>query len=386
MLTTQSVAVLVFMTIPVMATEIAPDFGVEAKDIAVMISIVFGSAMFFSAASGSMIRHYGGIRANQIGMALSAICLLLALPGSIPLLMLAAVLIGMGYGPNTPSGSHVLARVTPPASRGFVFSLKQSGAPLGGMLSGLLVPAMVISIGWRGAIGVSVLIAMAAVIAIQPLRARLDDDRDPNVRLRFASPRLAICTVLRLPALRRLTLVAFFLTAIQSVVMAFLVIYLIEEIGLTFTLAGAIFGTAQAAGAVMRVMMGWLSDRTLGARSALVVLGLLSSCALVSLTLVDAQSPQPLVVAICVAAGCMSFGWNGVFLAEVANLADQKDVGTATGGSLFFIYGGIVFGPIVVSSLITMSGGYELPFYALALLTSAASLNLLWRRKSAAQT
>jgi sugar phosphate permease len=165
-----------------------------------------------------------------------------------------------------------------------------------------------------------------------------------------------------------------------------MVIYLVEEVGLAFTLAGAVFGVAQGAGALTRIVMGWLSDRALGARAALVVLGLLSSCALVALTLLNAQSSLLLIFGICVAAGCMSFGWNGVFLAEVANLAEQKDIGTATGGSLFFLYGGIVLGPIIVSSLITMTGGYEVPFYVLAALTSMASLNLFWRGRHAAVT
>ncbi len=69
MFSTQSVSVLVFLTVPVMATEIAPVFGVEAKDIGVFMSVVFAAAMLCSAASGSLIRRYGGIRSIQIGIA-----------------------------------------------------------------------------------------------------------------------------------------------------------------------------------------------------------------------------------------------------------------------------------------------------------------------------
>ena len=86
MTVTQAIAVLVLMTIPVMATEIASDFGVNATDIAPFMSLVFFAAMFSSAASGSFIQKFGGIRANQIGMAFSACCLLLALPVYLPLL------------------------------------------------------------------------------------------------------------------------------------------------------------------------------------------------------------------------------------------------------------------------------------------------------------
>jgi cyanate permease len=376
---TQAVAVILFLTVPVMATEIAPAFGVEAKDIGVFVSIVFASAMVFSAASGSLIRRYGGIRANQIGMSFSACCLLLVLSGSLPLLFLAAALVGMGYGPNTPSGAHVLARVTPPHARGFVFSLKQSGAPLGGLIAGLLVPATVVSVGWQGAIGVSVCIAALAVIAIQPLRSRLDDDRDPSAPIAFASPWGAIRKVLNDTRLRRLTFVAFCLTTIQAIVLTFLIIILVQEVHLDFVLAGAIFGGAQASGAALRIIMGWAADRALGARPTMVALGISSAVGLVGLTLLEPGASLPLVVGVSVVVGSLSFGWNGVFLAEVANLADPAEVGATTGGSLFFLYGGVVLGPLVMSLLITLSGGFSLPLYGVACMTIMASLNLLRR-------
>jgi len=377
MFATQSVSVIVFLTVPVMATEIAPAFGVEAKDIGVFMSIVFAFAMIMSAASGSLIRRFGAIRANQIGMSFSAICLLLVLAGSLPLLFIAAALVGIGYGPNTPSGAHALARVTPPRARAFVFSLKQSGAPLGGLIAGLLVPAMVVAVGWQGAICVSVAIALSAVIAIQPLRARLDDDRDPTAPLAFASPWHALRQLLRQIPLRRLTLVAFFLASIQAILMTFLMIILVQEVGLQFQLAGAVFATSQAAGVVLRIIMGWIADRALGAKPTLVALGIGSSLAFVMLTQLGPESPVALAVGLSIAVGALSFGWNGVFLAEVVRLAGPDDVGTATGGSLFFIYAGVVLGPIVMSGLITLSGGFTLPIVAIASLTTLASLNLL---------
>ena len=382
MLGTQAVAVLTFMTIPIMATEMAPDFGVEAKDIAVFMSLVFAASMFFSAASGSIIRRFGGIRANQIGMAFSASCLLLLLFESMPLLLLAALLIGLGYGPNTPSGSHVLARVTPPERRAFVFSIKQSGAPIGGLIAGILVPAIVVHFGWQSALLVSLGIALTAVIGIQPLRAALDDDRAPHTRISFNSPWTAIAGILGHAGLRRLTAAAFFLSSIQATIMAFLVIYLVQEIGLSYQLAGAIFACAQAAGAGNRVFVGWLADRHLGARTTLIVLGSAAALGMAALAHLSPASPLWIIAVVCVGIGAMSFGWNGVFLAEVAHLAGARDVGTSTGGSLFFIYGAIVFGPVTMSQLIDLSGGYSLPLYLFAGCTLLACLNLLRPRAS----
>lgn len=376
MLGTQSVAVLILMTVPVMATEIAPDFGVDAKDIGVFMSIVFVFAMFFSAASGSLVHRFGGIRTNQIGMAFSACCLLLALTKSLPLLFVGAALIGLGYGPNTPAGSHVLARVTPANAMGLVFSFKQSGAPLGGLVAGLLVPTVAESYGWETAIYTSFTVAALAIVGIQPLRDRLDDDRDPNTKIVFSSPWRAIRSVALDRRLRRLTFAAFSLTSTQAIVMTYLVVFLIQELGIAFTTAGAVFACSQAAGATVRVLMGWLADKALGARTTLVMMGMVSSTGLVGLTFLSPDSPLLVIVTLSVILGAASFGWNGVFLAEVASEARSKSVGEATGGSLFFLYGGLVFGPMIMSLLITMTSGYTVPFFAFAALTWVACLNL----------
>ena len=380
MTVTQAIAVLVLMTIPVMATEIASDFGVNATDIAPFMSLVFFAAMFSSAASGSFIQKFGGIRANQIGMAFSACCLLLALPVYLPLLFFSALLIGLGYGPNTPAGSHILNKTTPPQHRGFVFSLKQSGAPLGGLICGLLVPFLVTHLGWQSAIWATIGIAFFGVIAIQPLRKRLDQDRNASLSLEFISPRTAVESIIWNTPLRSLTSVAVCLTTIQSAVMAFMVIYLVQKINLSFPTAGAIFALSQASGAITRVGVGWLADRKLGAKITLILMGVCSALSIASLSLMDTNSPHAAIITNCVLLGCFSFGWNGVFLAEVANISDPKEVGVATGGSLFFIYGGMVFGPILMSALIRLSGNYVLPFFLIATVTILACLFLLPNR------
>ncbi|MEQ8231472.1 MAG: MFS transporter, partial [Gammaproteobacteria bacterium] len=289
------------------------------------------------------------------------------------------------YGPHTPAGSHVLARVAPARSRALVFSLKQSGAPLGGFLAGLLVPALVHAIGWRGALACTAAVVLLAAIAVQPLRGVLDNDRDPRAPLRFAAPWQAVRAVLVDSRLRRLLLVAFALTATQATLMTFLVIYLVEVLGFALAAAGALFSAAQVAGALLRVVMGGLSDRFLGARATLALLGLAAAAALAGLAMLEPGTPLFVVAAVAIAAGAASFGWNGVFLAEVASQPGAAGVGAATGGSLFFLYGGLVAGPAVVSALVGVSGGYRVPFLVVAAGVTLAVLNLLRRPTVAAR-
>ena len=64
--------------------------------------------------------------------------------GAPALFVVGAILLGAGYGPVTPASSHILARSTPPQRLSLVFSLKQTGVPLGGALAG----AVVARVGW----------------------------------------------------------------------------------------------------------------------------------------------------------------------------------------------------------------------------------------------
>ena len=107
--------------------------------------------------------------------------------------------------------------------------------------------------------------------------------------------------------------------------------------------------------------------------------GIASALALTSLVSLNPSTPLPAAVALSITAGALSFGWNGVFLAEVVNLAPPNEVGSATGGSLLFLYGGIVVGPTLVTLLVSASGGYTVPLCGIAAVTLLASLNLLAR-------
>ena len=63
--------------------------------------------------------------------------------------LIASTIVGLNNGAANPAGSEVLTRFTPPAHRNFVFSIKQAGVPLGGVVGGLTIPPLVEALGWR---------------------------------------------------------------------------------------------------------------------------------------------------------------------------------------------------------------------------------------------
>ena len=377
MLFTQTAGVMSLVTVPVLATEIAGETGIGASNVGLHTSLIFGAAMFTSAAAGGAIHRLGPVRTNQVGLVFSATALLLTLTANPWWIALSAVLIGAGYGPNTPSGSEVLGRVTPPRMRGLVFSIKQSGAPLGAMAGGLVLPAMVMVGDWRTAVVTGALIVYAAAVAVQPLRARIDSHVGSGGPPRRASTVDAVRETLADPALRRLTVAAFVLMTVHTCFQTFTVAFLVEHVGLGLTLAGGLFAALSVAGAISRVGLGWLSDRLSRARGVLVTLSLAASASCALTALFTSTWTLAGMALACAFAGIGTAGWYGVFLAEVARLAPAERIGLATGGALFFVYAAICVGPLVFTATVSIAGSYPAAFWLGAAVSLIATVNLL---------
>lgn len=377
MMLVQAMTMLAVVAVPVMAPVLSADLGIDSAHVGVYQSSAFLGAAVLTLFSGSLVRRHGGVRVNQFSLLIGLSALAVALIGH-PLSLLACALgVGMGYGLATPGASHVLARVSPAASRGLVFSLKQSAVPVGGLIAGLLIPPVAEHFGWRaGLIVVGVIVAMA-MIAVQPLRPRLDDDRDARFRITAGAPWQSVLMVLKTPALRPIAVVAFTFGAIQLCLFAFLVTYLVEEVALSLVAAGTVFSVMQGAGVIARVAWGWLSDCVATSRSLLALIG---AGIIASTMTADAMAPGwPLftVMAVAAALGVTAVGWNGIYLAEVARVMPLERVGMATGGVLMFTFLGIFFGPATFGFLLQQTGDYTAGFVAMNVLVAVAVIMLL---------
>ena len=61
--------------------------------------------------------------------------------------VLGAMLLGLGYGPVTPSSAIILVSTLPARFRSLGFSIKQTGVPVGAGACGLAIPALVAAFG-----------------------------------------------------------------------------------------------------------------------------------------------------------------------------------------------------------------------------------------------
>lgn len=379
----QAMVAMAALTLPVMAPEVARVFGTSPAYIGVFVAILYAGAVFSSLGAGSAVARFGAIRTSQAGLLLCAAGLALCAVPWLPAVAAGALVLGFGYGPITPASSHLLARTTPAHRMSLVFSIKQTGVPLGGVLAGAVVPAMLLAWGWQGALlcvaGVNVLCAVLA----QPLRAELDADRTSDGPRRFARLAGPLRLVWSHPALRLLAGCSFFFSMAQMTVATYLVTYLTNSLAYGLVTAGFALSVTQVGGTGGRILWGYVADRWLGPRRTLIVLAALMSASAVATTLLHAALPLPVVLAVCAVFGISAIGWNGVYLSEVARQAPAGQASAATGASLAVTFMGAVLGGPLISMLSAQAASYRAAFAAVAVFTAACGL-ALWRARALA--
>jgi predicted MFS family arabinose efflux permease len=379
---TQALATMATMILPAIAPELARTLRLDPSLIGYQVSLVYGGAMLSTAFGGSFVQRYGACRTTQAAMALFAVGLALAAVPALPALLLASVILGLGYGFTNPAASHLLVRFTSPLQRNFIFSVKQTGVPLGGMVAALAAPSIALALGWRWAVGLAALLGLALMLLLQARQPIWDSDKEPKAPL-SQHPFGGIPLILGRPRLRWLALAALCFAGIQLCVTTFTVTLLVTDVGYDLIEAGVVLSVVQVAGVSGRLLWGWLADRINDSVAVLVLIGAISLLSALATGLISASWPGSLLSLVFLAFGFSAVGWNGVFLAQVAKLSVSSQVGLATGGALFFTFAGVLFGPAAFAVLYKALASYTLTFSLLAAVAAAGIMCLRLARSAA---
>ncbi len=343
------------------APELARAFSLPASMIGYQVSLIYFCAIVTSLTGGILIRRLGALRTSQIALFFGGFGLILSAMPSIVTYAIGSMLIGFGYGLTNPAASHLLMRISKPQNRNFIFSLKQTGVPLGAVCAGLFSPTLVLSFGWQWTFLMLGLITLGAAILIQPFQRNWDWDRDPTISMKYNfNDDLGI--VWRHKTLRLLSLSAFCFSAVQISLSAFAVIMLVEDLSFGLVQAGIVLSAFQLAGIVGRMSWGALADWLMDANRVLLIVALIAALAgILTMSLEQKSSIFIVYSALCLF-GFSAIGWNGVFLAEIARHAPDGRVSNATAGAMVPTYTGVVIGPATFASLHAVSGVHTMTF------------------------
>jgi MFS family permease len=364
----------------VIAPAVAAGLGVSPALIGLFSSIVYGTAMLGGLGCGSAVRRYGGMRMSQVALLMCASGLALAGLGILPLMVIAGALVGIQYGIGTPASSQILTRYAPPRLAPLIFSLKQTGVPLGHTLGGVMLPFLVALIDWRGALFVTGIACAAVMFGLQPLRAEFDKTREGA-----AAPPLSlkgilanIREVLATRALRDLVWCSLAYVGIQTSLVTFFVTYLVDGLGYTLQDAGNIFAIALAVAAGARIFWGWLSG-IFSARPILAIIGIGAAASAVAVGLFDRSWSHLAITIAASGVTITAIGWHGVVLAEIARLSPPEKVAPLTGGLLGIGSTAQVSFPLIVSGLYGLTGDYGTGFFVIAVPSLIAGINIMRR-------
>ena len=376
----QAMISMMALTPAVLAPVAQADVGVAASSIGIFTALVYAAAMLSAPLGGTFIARRGAVRVSQYCLLLSgsglALCAL-AYPAA---LAAGALLIGCGYGPVTPASSEILVARTPERVRNLIMSIRQTGVPVGGAIAGMVVPMLLLAVGWKAVVLVIAMLCILCALGLEAVRGRYDRVRHDAPQ----TPRPSLASLLRMvfshAELRQGALASFTYAGIQLCLASFLVVFLTERAELTLINAGFALSAAMIGGIVGRVLWGVVADYIGSARVVLGALGIVMALSACVMSQVTPGWPLLAIGVLCAVFGATAIGWNGVYIAEIARIMPSGNVALATGASLAFTYLGVVAMPFLFWLIVIVSASYAIAFITVGVLTLAAGASYVFVR------
>ena len=367
--------------LPAIASLIRSDLNLSLAQAGSFISAYYVGPILMSLPAGALGDVWGVKRTLVLGQVLIAAGLLAASQATSYTMFVALMVVaGFGYGFLNPISTKAVMAWFPPSQAATVVGLKQVGLPFGGMVGAALLPVLALGFGWRRAV-----VAAAVPIAVGAV-ATLVVYRDPDARssapapARAAGARSPFRAVLLSRDLWLVALSTLVFAAVQTVWMAYLVLYLQGIVGLSLIAAGRYLALAQLGGMTGRVALGVLSDRAFGGNRRLPLAIAACGSALCSLAIATTgpETSSVWLAPLALVFGFVGIGWNGVQHTLMAELAGPRAAGTAVGLGLAVASLGVALGPPLFGWVVTVGGSFTGPWIGVAV-TTLGSLVLLAR-------
>lgn len=337
---------------------LAPQLGVGVQALGWLGSALFGVGALAALGSGALIRRWGDARLAALCMLLVALAMACLAADALGLgparwsLWPAVLLLGLAFGPETPASASVLARVTPPARRPWVFSIRQTGNQIGAMAGSLLLPWLFMRHRAAPFAAVAAVALAVGIACLRVARALAGAHAASAVPPGAADQRSGLRDIAASPHLRMLTLAAAVFTAVQVCLNFFAVSHAVHQWRLPVPAAVAWVAWMQAGGLAGRLLWGRMALRPgVALRRLLGALGCTMGAAGLLLFLWPGVPGSGVLALLLGLLGLSASGWNGVLLAEVAGTAGLARAGAVTGAVLLFGYAALALAPLGFAAL-----------------------------------
>ncbi|MCH9673280.1 MAG: MFS transporter [Gammaproteobacteria bacterium] len=361
------------MVMPFLADRIAEDLGISRAWLGLYLFLQNFVSIIAAIGCGGFIVRYGPLRISQLALVMMGTSLVVISTGFLWVYPIAAVLLGAS-AVSTPASSHILARVCPPKLAPLIFSVKQTGVPVGSLIGGLLIPLLLglvfyvatigttVRLGAYGAAFVTAIIVFSVALCLQPIRAYFDRDRQPDTKLSISDLPETMKLVLHNYPLRDIAFAAFAFGGLQSLFAGFFILFLLDGLDYSETEAGTAFAVASFSAVWARILWGYLGSGFVSPRLILSGIGLFGAVAAVFVAFFDGTWTLYEITAIAMLYNITALSWHGILLAEIARLAPADKVGGVTGGVLSFTSVAMMIYPAMYGIVLAYTGSYRAGF------------------------
>ena len=376
MLIQQAFAYFASLVLPNMAPAVAKSLALDPQMIGYYTGVMYLFSSMGQLSCGGFILRYGAVRMSQVSLCMMGLALLTGFYGSLLVFALGAAAIGLGSAVSTPASSHLLARYSPPKYAPLIFSVKQTGVPVGGLMAGILIPILLGWLDWRGAFVFCGVMCLTLAVMLQPIRGQFDADRQPGQSLKPGFIWQTMKNVMATPSLRDLAIGMFCFVGLQGLFGSYFVTYTTETLGRPLETANYFFSIAMMAAIGARILWGWVGSALLPARRVAAYLAAVMAIAAGGMGWLQPGVSDVAIIAVAILYTISAVSWHGLLLAEIARLAPEGQVGPVTGASLACAGAGMMSYPILYALLVDFTGDRSLGFFIAALPAAIMAVKL----------
>ncbi len=359
------------------------EFVLTRTQVGYYSTFLFVSAAVLAVFMGSIVDRLGvkkGMLMGTLGM--GSVMVLYGLAPSYGVLLLLALLAGLGFSIITPSVNKGVMMEAPSPKRAFSMGIMQAGLGIGGFAGAGLLPVLGGVLGWRGAIQLAAVFALVtAFFVFKFYHEQNPGGSSPRGGADRAGGRLSLKNNLASfgedKRFLSVCLLGILFGASASPVITHFTVFLTEDLAMSRTAAGMGFGTFLVGGIIGRPAWGWLSDRVFRGKREQTLFATGLTIGILYLVfgffLSTPGASAPVLFGFTFLLGFSADGWLGVHFTAVGEHVGETRTGTATGLALFFTRTGILIAPPIFGFVADLQGKYQyswLLFGAIALVAS----------------
>jgi predicted MFS family arabinose efflux permease len=358
----------------ILAPFIRDDLGVSRTQIGTLITTLLVLAAFVSPLTGRVTDLLGGRRSIMLLFLSAAVGVIgVAVAPSYWWMLLPVATAAFAQAGGNPITNKLIATHTPAGRRGMVIGIKQSGVQAGIFVSGLSMPAIAETWGWRWAIGVVLIVPIIGfLITVIALPA------DQRTKTEHA----AIADLRTEPLPRAITFLAVYggLMGFGAAYTFFIPLFAQDALGMTERSGGAAAGLIGFVSLFARIAWSRYADAHRRHDRALAIVAVGSVAAVVVFMVAQAGASWLLWVGAVITA-VSSSSWNSVGMVAVIDHAGEERSGRASGIVMFGFLIGLGVAPTLFGWLVDRTDSYNSMWVAsLVALGLAAILSLWWLR------